>query len=203
MSRVVIASAASFETDEVICRLQRKGINLTRIITGVGMTEAAMISSRTRDLVADRDVIFCCTAGVIGDFDQIKIFSASTVELRSWDIRNGKTELLTNFDPILKLSPPALSLPDCHALCSLGVSTGADEGVDIHLTKGASTLLETIELYAVARSWLPLARSFAAIVATTNATGSRARSEWQANFKEAAYLTGALLEERLPRHHQH
>jgi hypothetical protein len=64
-------------------------------------------------------------------------------------------------------------------------------------------LLETIELYAVARSWLPLARSFAAIVATTNATGSQARSEWQANFKEAACLTGALLEELLPRHHQH
>lgn len=203
MSRIIIASAASFETDEVIDRLQPKGIDMTRIITGVGMTEAAMISARTRELVTDRDVIFCCTAGIIGDFDRIKIFSAGTVELRSWDVRNGKAELLTNFDPVLKLSPPALPLPDCHALCSLGVSTRADEGVDVNLTKGPRTLLETIELYAVARSWLPLARSFTAIVATTNATGSMARSEWRANFKEAACLTGALLEELLPRIHQH
>jgi hypothetical protein len=203
MSRMIIASAASFETDEVICRLQRKGLDLTRIITGVGMTEAAMISARTRELVTDRDVIFCCTAGVIGDFDRIKIFSAGAVELRSWDIRNGKAELLTNFDPVLRLSPAALSLPDCHVLCSLGVSTVVDDAVDFNLTKGSRTLLETIELYAVARSWLPLARSFTAIVATTNATGSRARSEWQANFKEAASLTGALLEELLPRLHQH
>lgn len=203
MSRMIIASAASFETDEVIDRLQRKGTHLTRIITGVGMTEAAMISARTRDLVADRDVIFCCTAGVIGDFDRIKIFSAGTVELRSWDVRNGKAELLTNFDPVLKLSPLALSLPDCNALCSLGVSTGAEEGLDINLRAGSRTLLETIELYAVARSWLPLARSFTAIMATTNATGSQARLEWRANFKEAACLTGALLEELLPRLHQH
>lgn len=203
MNRIIIASAASFETDEVIARLQRKGIDLTRIITGVGMAEAAMTSARTRDLVTDRDVIFCGTAGVIGDFDTIKIFSAGTVELRSWDIRNGKAELLTDFDPVLRLSPLALSLPDCHALCSLGVSTGVDEGLDINSTKGSRTFLETIELYAVARSWLPLARSFTAIMATTNATGSRARSEWRANFKEAACLTGALLEDLLSRLHQH
>lgn len=195
MTRIVIASAASFETDETISRLQKNRIEFTRIVAGIGMSEAAMIAAKTRELISDRDVIFCCTAGVVGKFDHIRLFLATTVELGSWDVRNGRTDLLQGFDPPLNFSPKNFALPKCHALCSLGVSTSADELRANASKHDALAVVETMELYAVARAWLPLARSFTAVVATTNATGEGARSEWRANFKEAASITAAFLDD--------
>jgi len=194
MTRIVIASAAPFETDETIYRLQKKRIEFTRVITGVGMSEAAMIAARTRELITDRDIIFCCTAGIVGKFDKISLFLADKVELGSWDVRNGRTDLLKDFDRALNLSPKDIALPRCRALCSLGVSTRPDEPRETQLKQDSQAVVETMELYAVARAWLPLARSFTAIVATTNATGEAARSDWRTNFKEAASMTAEFLE---------
>lgn len=153
-----------------------------------------MIAARTRDLITDRDIIFCCTAGIVGKFDKIRLFLAGKVELGSWDVRNGRTDLLKDFDQTLTLSPKDIALPRCHALCSLGVSTHPEEPRETQLKHDAQAVVETMELYAVARAWLPLARSFTAIVATTNGTGEAARSDWRANFKEAASMTAEFLE---------
>lgn len=198
MARIILSSAATFETDETLEKLTQQSCNVTRIITGIGMTEAAITASRTRELIRGRDVIFCCTAGTIGNFDDIKLFVASAVGLGPWDVRNLKTDLLPAYDPPLTLSSLKFNLPKCEALCGLGISTQPDVVSDLGNRSIHSMVVETMELYAVARAWLPLARSFSAIVATTNSIGKNARSDWQRNFKRAAIVTSDFLAESLP-----
>lgn len=195
MQRFILASAASFETDEIVDKMYGHLANLTRIVTGVGITESAIIAARTLNLVADRDVIFCCTAGSLDAFHKIELFSAQTVELGSWDIRHKKTEVLSTFDPVIKLRPLDFHMKACRVVCSPGISTSAEHAAQkteqTHDSFGP--IVETMELYAVARAWLPVARSFTAIVATTNQTGVNARSQWQSNFRRAASETANFL----------
>lgn len=198
MTRIILSSAATFETDDALEKLARHPIHVTRIVTGIGMTQAAITAARTRELIRGRDVIFCCTAGTIGHFEGIKLFAASTVGLGSWDVRNLKTDLLSAYDPPLILRSLKFSLPTCQALCGLGISTQPDIVLESDNQSIHSMVVETMELYAVARAWLPLARSFSAIVATTNAIGDNARRDWQSNFKRAAMITSDFLSESLP-----
>lgn len=198
MTRIILSSAATFETDDALGKLTRQSLNVTRIITGIGMTQAALTAARTRELICGRDVIFCCTAGTIGNFEGIRLFMASIVGLGSWDVRNSKTDLLSAYDPPLMLSSLKFSLPACEALCGLGISTQPDVVSELNNQSIHKMVVETMELYAVARAWLPLARSFSAIVATTNAIGDNARSDWQRNFKRAAMITSDFLAESLP-----
>jgi hypothetical protein len=198
MQRFIIASAADFETIPSVKLLTGNSLDFTRIVTGIGVTESAIIASRTRDLVAGRDIIFCCSGGVIGQFDTVGLFSASQVGIGSWDVRNHKAELLTMFDPILRLKPLSLTLPLCDVFCSFGISTKPEEQPPSSGPSMPLIQIETMELYSVARAWLPIVRSFTGIIATTNATGHDARADWKHNFEKAAIMTGEFLSNKLP-----
>lgn len=199
MQRFILASAASFETDAIITNMHGRLADFTRIITGVGITETAMIAARTLSLVADRDVIFCCTAGSLTTFHKIELFSAQAVGLGSWDIRHKKTEVLSNFDPSIRLRPLDFHMKSCRVVCSLGISVSAEnttQNTEL-IDDSFGPIVESMELYAVARAWLPVARSFTAIVATTNETGVNARTQWQSNFRQAASETAMCVVKNL------
>ena len=187
MSQLVVASAASFETADLIHRLSEKAIPVTNIITGIGLTQSTIVASRLQSFVRGKDVIFCCTGGVIGPFDGVQVFSASAVRLAPLDVRRGDSELLDQFDPECVLSGLDFGLSICEAFGSLGISVGEER------SSPGGHKLETMELYGVARAWLSEARSFTAIVASTNATGPKARAQWLENFKVAAAITAETL----------
>lgn len=193
MSRLIIASAAKFEIAPLIESLSDLGIDFTCINTGVGLTESSIVASRLRDMVAGMDVIFCGTGGIVGAFSQVHIYRAASVELAPFDARNGLSYLLTQFEPRLNFKSLPIDLPEKVVFGSLGVSTG------LETSAAAGEPLETIELYGVARAWAPVARSFTAIIASTNATGPAAHAEWTANFKEASTMTAAILSKELHR----
>jgi hypothetical protein len=187
MSQLVVASAASFETADLIHRLGERAIPVTNIVTGIGLTQSTIVASRLKSFVRGKDVIFCCTGGVIGPFNGVQVFSASAVRLAPFDVRRGDSELLGQFDPVCVLSGLDFGLSVCEAFGSLGISVGEER------PSHEGHKLETLELYGVARAWLSEARSFTAIVASTNATGPCARVQWQENFKIAAAITAEAL----------
>ena len=192
MSRLILASAAKFEIAPLIESLTSIGLNATCINTGIGLTESSIISSRLRDLVSGRDVVFCCTAGVIGSFSDTQLYLAKSVELAPFDVRNGDTYLLKNFEPTLIFNSLPINLPARRIYGSLGVSKQKETSPEF------VEALETIELYGVARSWLPVVKSFTAIVASTNATGPQAHDQWVENFDTASRLTAEFLVAQLP-----
>jgi hypothetical protein len=193
MSRLIIASAAPFETAELVGRLTKAAIPVTNIITGIGHTQSTLIAGKLQNFVRGRDVVFCCTGGVIGPFISPIIFRASSVRLGSFDVRRGYSHLLEEFDPPCPLTGLPIDLPTCDVVNSLGVTLASEPAA------GGAVTLETLELYGVARAWLPVARSFTAIVASTNATGPDARVQWRNNFKLAASQTADKLELELTR----
>lgn len=193
MPRLIIASAAQFEISPVIDSLSGLGIEATVVNTGVGLTESSIVASRLRDLVSGRDVIFCCTGGVIGSFSTVEIFRAISVELAPHDVRNGATYLLNQYEPKLSFTCLPMMLPERAVYGSLGISREIDK------SPSSGEPLETIELYGVARAWLPVAKSFTAIVASTNAIGPQAHEQWAANFIAASKLTASFLARELPR----
>lgn len=193
MTRLVIASAASFETDDIISSLTGIPYDITRIVTGVGITQSAMIAANTRDLVEGRHVIFCCTGGMIGSFKDVEIFCAKSLELAPWDVRHRKTELLDQFDGTIHLTTRNFDLPSCRLVCGLGVSVAEE----VTRNSARDVVLESIEAYSVARAWVGRALSLSVLVATTNATGKDAREQWKRNFASAAKMTAICLHKEL------
>jgi hypothetical protein len=193
MSRVIIASAAAFETDDILRDSNQAPYEMTRIVTGVGLTQSAIVAANTRELVEGRHVIFCCTAGAIGPFNDVGIFCAKSIVLAPWDIRHQKTELLEQFDGPINLSPLEIKFPKCRVVCGLGISVAEEASMQ----PSSDILTETIEAYSVARAWIERAKTFTVLVATTNATGVNARAQWKRNFEAAAKLTASCLREEL------
>lgn len=68
MSRLIIASAASFETLELVNRLAVAAIPATNIITGIGHTQSTITATRLQNCVRGRDVIFAARAALSGRF---------------------------------------------------------------------------------------------------------------------------------------
>lgn len=189
MSRIIIASAAAFETDDIIKNVGEISHDITRVVTGVGLTQSAIVAANTTDLVEGRHVIFCCTAGIVGTFKDVNIFCATSLELAPWDVRHKKTELLGQFDRSIQLNSLKFKLPACRVVCGLGISVKEDSTECIP----NEIVTETIEAYSVARAWAERALTFSVLVATTNATGQDARDQWRRNFESAAKLTASAL----------
>jgi hypothetical protein len=187
MSRLIIASAASFETLELVHLLAGAAIPVTNIITGIGHTQSTITATRLQNFVRGRDVIFCCTGGVVGPFSGVTIYRASSAKLAPFDVRRGMSELLDSFDPVCQFEGLPLKLPECEALGSFGVTVASEPWPD------GPVMLETLELYGVARAWLAHAKSFTAVIASTNSVGPTARKQWQENFRLAATLTADTL----------
>ncbi len=187
MSRLIIASAASFETAELVRLLEGSAIPVTNIITGVGLTQSTITASRLQNFIRGRDVVFCCTGGIIGPFSAVTIYRASSAKLAPFDVRRGQCELLKQFDPVCQFEGLPLRLPICDVLGSVGVTVASEP------SHGGPIMLETLELYGVARAWLSHAKSFTAVVASTNEVGPTARKQWQENFRLAATLTADTL----------
>jgi nucleoside phosphorylase len=193
MDRLVIASAASFETDELIQSLENRSVSVTRIITGIGLVASAMIAAQLRDLVEGRHVIFCGTGGVIGAFKDVSLHMAKSIELAPYDVRLGSAEILANFDPKIELRRLPFKFSDCRGVSSLGISIGPESAPEGPLT------IETIELYAIARAWATRAKTLTAIIGTTNATGPSGRSDWKEHHLKAASITAIQVVAELDR----
>ena len=187
MSRIIIASAAAFETDALVVNLEKAGVPFTRIFTGIGLTQTSMTCARLADLVFGRHVFFVCTGGVIDAEPIMRIYAARRVYLAPYDIRHGTSELVGQFDPDMTLNGDDLGCSQIDVAGSLGVSVQTDR------TDNQDHLIETMELYGVARAWRHHAKSLSAFVTTTNATGPKAREQWRDNFKKAAQLTAEQL----------
>ena len=187
MGSLVICSAAAFETEPLIGNLALDHISFTRVICGVGAIDATAVAARMRDLVMGRFVVFIGTGGIIGAQAAGRIKMVSEVSLAPYDVRSGTTELVAGFDPPVSLHTPAWGLETCRAAGSLGVSVAADP------SPRYEGFLETMELYAVARQWVPVASRFVGILCETNSTGPDARAEWRREFQSAAHNTGTAL----------
>ena len=146
MSRLVIASAASFESEELVRRLGLLSIPVTNIITGIGHTQSTIIASRLQSFIRGRDVIFCCTGGVIGPFEAVSIFRATSVKLAPFDVRAGHAELLDPFDATCALTGLPLDLPTCDVFASLGITVAISLFLQAHDFYGVHGLQKDIFL---------------------------------------------------------
>jgi hypothetical protein len=187
MTRIVIASAAAFETDPLVSSLEKSQVSFTRLITGVGLTQSSINCARLADVVRGRHVFFICTGGFIGTKFSMQLYAAGRVTLAPYDVRQEFSEMVEGFDPHLEIGGHTLGLKKIDVTASVGVSVHRD------LTSRYDQMVETMELYGVARAWLQQARSFSAFISTTNITGPSAREQWRQNFKAAAQMTAEQL----------
>jgi hypothetical protein len=192
MERLVIASAAKFETTHLVNFLEHHNVPYTRIVTGIGWSESSMIASRTRDLIADRNILFIGTGGILGKFQEPHLYSVQSVSVSSFDIRSGSTELLAPFDKKIMLKSLDFKLPSARIVCSLGITVSEET-----TPPNEQLTIENIELYAVSRAWNECAKSLTALIATTNSTGPNSRESWKLNYIEAAKLTSDFIGPKL------
>jgi hypothetical protein len=194
MDRIVIASAAAFESDLLVKRLEDAGLLFTRIITGIGLTQASVTCARSLDLIRGRDVVFVCTGGMIATSFETAIYAARRVCLLPYDIRCGSSELVEAFDPDVGLNSLDFGFARADVAGSLGVSVLNEAG------SRYDGFIETMELYGVARAWQHNANSISAFIAVTNAVGADARKNWQSHFQVAAQMTADQLAPKVISH---
>jgi hypothetical protein len=187
MGRIVIASAAAFETDPLVDRLASARVDFTRLTTGVGLTEASMTCARLTDVIRSRFVFFICTGGTIGSDTSLRTFSARRVSLRPYDVRHGFSQLVNGCDPDIILEPLNFGYELVDAAGSLGVSVHSE------ICPPEGLIVETMELYGVARAWQHHAKRLTAFVTVTNTTGPLAREQWRNQYKDAAQMAADQL----------
>jgi hypothetical protein len=187
MGHLIIASAAGFETNEVMEKLRENGVRASQLIVGVGLVQSAIIASRLRDVVKDRDVVFCCTGGILGDFTGVDLYRAKDVVLRPNDVRHKQSYLVEGSEPPIELQSLPFSMPLCTVSGSPSISLSSEKSF------GQIADIETLELYAVARAWFPWVKTLTGIVAVTNAVGAHAHEQWKSNFRNAASKTALAV----------
>ncbi len=187
MSRIVIASAAKFETDELMVELCRLGIDATQLVVGVGSTQAAILAARLREVVAGRDVVFCCTGGILGAFDEVAVYQAKVVRFNPSDVRHGQSYIVAGSEPSIDTTGLPFLLPACEISGSGSISLLPENYESI------TPKIETLELYSVARAWSPWVKTLTGIVAVTNSVGPKAHFDWKENFRLASSKTATSV----------
>ena len=183
--RLIVASAASFESQLLLQALARLAADVTFIEVGVSSITSSGLASRLVDIIRGRDVLFVGSCGISSPFDHPKLFAINRVKWAPVDVRRGDSYLVNGSEPELVLNG-RLDLirglePGC-ASCSSSISL-------LHELKSDQVVLENLELYSAAKAWSYQAKSFTAILGTTNQIGPNAHSEWKKNFRLVAKMT--------------
>jgi hypothetical protein len=197
MTHLIVASAAPFETLPLMEKLATAGIRATQITVGVGAVSSAICAGRLLDVVAGRDVMFCCTGGVLGTFKDVHVYQARSVKFSPPDVRRSQSYLVADSEPELFPHSVPSTLSPCTVAGSSTISLVEEQ------SSGPQPVLETLELYSVAKAWHSVAKTFTGLVAVTNQVGPNAHRQWLAQHRLAATLTAeAAMKILEPLRHQ-
>jgi hypothetical protein len=176
MPRLILAAAPFEVEDDLLPFLKCVGIGPVR-----SAIEAASLPN-----IESQDVLFVGSCGVFSDFKAPTLFGISEVQ---WSDLGMRLDLSYSVAmPAIKLDPP-VGLESRIALCSGSVAR--DNRLPINMSK--DHYVENLELYSVASALIPRARSFQAILCSTNLTGPNSHEQWKANHKEAARICSAFI----------
>ncbi|MCX6119382.1 MAG: hypothetical protein NT027_17725 [Proteobacteria bacterium] len=188
-NRLVIASAAMFEAKATISLFEKKNIPFTYIEIGIGAIQASAMSKSLSPLVEGRHVLFLGSCGTSATFNSPYLVQAESVHWSPGDVRRGQGYLVPNAEPSIQLrSLSAQRIDSVEIVCSSSIALLSEDKPDIY---------ENLELYSVARNWMPLAETMTAVLGVTNHIGPHAHSEWVKNFKDVAFQTSNYFEQLL------
>ena len=175
-SRLVVASAARFEAENLLQVLARQNRVVTFVEVGVGPIRSAAVSMSLRKIVAGRPVLFVGSCGASLFSGSPTLIAADSVEWRPVDVRAGDSYVVQNTETLKPLSPLNFdhNLPRVQVSCSGSITLKAELKENV---------FENLELYSVACSWLGVCQSFSAVLGVTNQLGPDAHLEWRQNFK--------------------
>lgn len=186
-SRLIVAAAASFESEAALKILSAEGVPFTFIEVGIGAIKSAQIAARMRDLVRCRPVLFLGSCGA-SRFSQCELITVDYVNWAPPDVRHGESYLIPGKEPPLKLNPlPVPSLRVGTVSCSSSITSRAERTDHVY---------ENLELYSTAASWLPVASEFWSLLGITNELGPKAHAQWKKHHLEVAALTATFLREQ-------
>jgi hypothetical protein len=188
-NRLVIASAAMFEAKATISLFEKKDIPFTYIEVGVGAIQASAISKSFSSLVEGRHVLFLGSCGTSATFSAPYLVQAKSVHWNPGDVRRGHGYLVPNAEPSIHLRSI-----NSHRIDSIDIACASSIAL---LTDNRPDIYENLELYSVARNWVPMAATMTAVLGVTNHIGPNAHSEWVKNFKDVSFQTSNYFEQLL------
>jgi len=162
------------------------------LFCGVGVHAATTFAAQNISVIQDCVVTLAGSCGVFGEFLQPELFSITSVAWRPQSYRRGASRMLDADLQTFKLAQDYAELASAHCVCASALS------FDARTEKGAfgqvsSVYVENMELYSLARVWLPKVHSFSAILGSTNAIDPGVHSNWKQNFAHVRDLSSAYL----------
>jgi hypothetical protein len=94
---------------------------------------------------------------------------------------------------VLSLSGGDQGLKEADCICASALSFApAYDDTLVGIAENRN-LVENMELYSLARVWLPVVSSFSAVLGSTNAIGPDVHNQWKTNFAKVRELTAKHL----------
>ncbi len=191
-----LVSAVEFEIAPLISLLKQKRLEFSTFEFGIGPLAASRKFSLLEKSCEKKDVIYVGTCGDFSGFSGIQLVSAErTVFLPTCERHNLSWSIEGLYPPISLESSSFIT----RSLTKKTVVTSPNISKTNLLPPGfvPKDCVENLELYAVAEAVKSSARSFAVVLATTNAISEKARAEWRQNYQEAARLSAQYIVDHL------
>jgi hypothetical protein len=178
---------------EVCSELEKATLYDEILFCGIGFHSATVFAARNIERVKGCEITLIGSCGIFGDFLQPTLYEVSTVGWRPQSYRKGQSRMLDGdlkkYSFLRKF--PALDVAEC--ICASALSFDP-EFVNIDEDcRTAKILVENMELYSLARVWLPVVASFSAVLGVTNAIGPDVHVDWKVNFPKVRDMTSSFL----------
>ncbi len=187
--RSTIIAAVAFEYEAI----RRTAFNCfvdEYIEFGIGALESMYHLSSLTSRLANKNIIYVGSAGVLGSFSSPKIVTTSKVEWLPTGDRLGLSYPVPKFEAVPTIGSRSLISALESYPCICGPSVSVDAG---NADSAFANYLENIELYGVAKKVAPIAKSFSVILGVSNSVGPSSHEQWKTNFRVCAQMTADHL----------
>ena len=191
---MIIASAASFETEPLQAEVAKCATDVDWVLCGVGVLAAAATGQRLLSSCRGREVLFIGTCGTFSKFTQVALCRAQTLHWSPTCARAGLSYAVDETPPLpLNSSAYYDNLPAAEVFCAPNISltntlpSAAPAGM---------LCVENVEAYACLSLLDKTAQSVDVLLAITNAVGKGAHRQWLQHHAQAAALTAKYVVQR-------
>ncbi len=163
---------------------------------GVGSHAATVFAAQNILLVKGADILLVGSCGVFGAFTAPELFGVSAVAWRPQSYRKGQSRMLEADLEVLGLSGQyGKGLKPASCVCASALSFDDSWNPQVtatnpdQLANASQNLVENMELYSLAKVWLPEVHSFSAVLGSTNSIGPGVHEDWKENFSKVSDMT--------------
>lgn len=195
--KIVLVSAAKFESTPTFELLKSHGINALQIEVGIGPLNAAKNCRQVAAQAQDQHVVFMGTAGTFGEFNKPYLVTAGEVIWLPTSVRTSQAYLIDGIEPpipAIKHSALFQGLQTATVICCPAISkiTTLPPSFSTH-----THVVENLELYSCIAEISESASQFDTVLGITNQIGESAHVQWKMNFQHCAKLSAEYILSKL------